>query len=214
VGVSEIRTSQRFQYSGAKGIELQVDLQARRDLRETFRKARLVRNAYTVRIQHEMADWPVSRQFENLKDLRVLRRLTPRNLDDGRLAFVGNCSIQHALDLLQTAVCLSLRPTACVTGRAAQVTVVGDFKQQRATVLLVVRTDSTVVGATVPHRCVGRYHLLRRLDECFPRELVIANIICHQHSLSTVRWTAFQHPHTTVLEHNFRVNALQAGTAN
>lgn len=140
------------QYVGAKGVELEIDLEARREFREAFREVRLIRDAYAIGVHHEMSHWPLSRQFQNLEELRVHSRLAPRNLDDGRLAFVRNGPVQHALDLLQAAVRLSLGPAARVARRAAQVAVVRYLDEQRTAVLLVVRADATVVRAAVAHR--------------------------------------------------------------
>ena len=152
-------------FAGLSGAALAFDPDA--TPLEAFREARLIRDAHAISIHHEMSYWPLPRQFENLKELRVHSRLAPRNLDDGRLAFVCNCPVQHALNLFQTAVCLPLRPAARITGRTPQVTVVRDLNEQRTTVLLVVRTDTTVVRASVAHRRIGCEHLLRRLDERF-----------------------------------------------
>lgn len=108
---------------------------------------------------------------------------------------------------------LSLRSTVRLASRAAQVAVVGDLDQQCATVLFMIRADSAVVRAAVSHCCIGRDHLLGRLDESFSRKLVIADVIGHQYPFRAMLGTAFQHPHATVLKDNFGIYAQQADAA-
>ena len=74
-------------------------------------------------VNHEMSNWFLASKFKTLKKLWVHGRLTTRNLDVGRLAFVRDCTIQHVLDLLRRSVCLSVWPAARVTSATTQVAV-------------------------------------------------------------------------------------------
>src|ERR1035437_3302301 len=77
--------------------------------------------------------------------------------------------------------------------------------------LLVVWTESAVVGTSVLQRGVIDHGWLRRLDKYFARPPIIVHIVGHQNLLVPVLRAPLQHPDLTVFKDNLRVHPPVAG---
>ena len=88
----------------AQGIELQIDLEPRPQLRQSLDEGRLIGEAHAIGVQHEMADRTLLRQPQDLEDLGMERGLAAADLQQIGLALARHQRIQHGLDLGQAAI--------------------------------------------------------------------------------------------------------------
>jgi len=148
----------------------------------------------------------IVRRVENLEELWMDRRLASGDLHDVRLTFVRHHGIEHALDVLERAMCLPLRAAAGVADRTAQIARVGNLDERKTAVLLVIGTEAAVVRTAVVDWCVSPERHLRRLEIHLTALAVIVDVVRNQNAFGAVRRTMLEHPHAPVLKHNLAVD--------
>jgi hypothetical protein len=100
----QVGAAQRHQGIALKGVELQVQLESGAVFRQAFGKAFLRRDAYAVRIHHQVPDGTRACGVENREEVRMDSRLTSRDLHHVRLAFVAHHGVEHPLYLRETSI--------------------------------------------------------------------------------------------------------------
>ena len=141
------------------------------------------------------------------------RRLAAADLHDVRLLLVAHHAIEHELDLLHRAMRLPMRARLRVADGAGQVARVGDFHQRKATVLLMVRAESAIVGTAVLDRRVELQRQLARLQRQ-ARALVVIDVGGDEHLFETVARAPLVQVDALVLENDFRLHLAQARGAD
>ncbi len=135
----QIGAPQLQQWLAFKGVELQIDLEVFRHIRQPLHELFILRDANPIGVDHQMPDGPGLRHFHNLEKLRVHRRLASGNLYHVGMALIAHHCVEHLLNQSQVAKLLPLWPARGVAHRAAQVAVVTNLYQRQAGVLLMVR---------------------------------------------------------------------------
>jgi hypothetical protein len=128
---------------------LQIDLEARHVFGEPRGEIGLGRDADAVGVQHKVADIAALCGGDDREQLRVQGRLAAADLQQIGLAFAADQRVEHALDYGERQLPGQCRRRTGETRRAHQVAGLVDLDQREAAVLLVIGTETTVIGATL-----------------------------------------------------------------
>jgi hypothetical protein len=80
--------------------------------------------------------------------------------------------------------------------------------------LLVVRTNATIVRATPPNGRVVTRDLFRRLEKDLAGAPIVIDIVSQKHPFGAMLMAAFQHPDPAILEDDLRIYPAKTSGAD
>src|SRR5258708_547893 len=105
---------------------------------------------------------------------------------------------------------LSIRTAARIANRTAEVAGVRHFDQRDTAMLLMVRTEATVIRACPTDRRIPPKWHLRRLEVNLAALTVVVDVVGDEHTLGSVVWAVLEHPHPPLFENDLAVNLAEA----
>jgi hypothetical protein len=116
--------------------------------------------------------------------------------------------------LRERAVFGAVLTAARVTDGTGEIACVANFDEGETTMLLVVWTETAVVGAAVFDGGVVYHGLLGGLDEDFAGAAIVVDVVGNEDAGVAMLRTALEHPDFAVFEDDFGVNATIADGAD
>ncbi|GMO61228.1 hypothetical protein BwSG20_16410 [Bradyrhizobium ottawaense] len=182
---SQIRAAQVDQRVALQRIELEIDLQPAPVLGEPRHEILFAGDAQAVGVDHDVPDRAGAHRVQDREEIRMQRRFAAGDLHEIGLALACDQRVQHLLDCRERGKFRSCRRGFRKADRAGEVAVLGDLDQRQAGMLLVVGTETAIIGTAEFGALLELQRSVTWLDEILA-QAPIGGIRRHQRRLDAM----------------------------